>query len=267
MASIMGNVSLPSTSVSSGEDTRLTSGDPDVEGTGPNTRTSRTIGPLGSDPNTKIWHEEFQAALDLLVATDFEAAEVHARRACLLAQSDLSPMALGSNRLLGQVLIERGKYKEAYSALTFRMGPEPDEQVTPDLALCCLRLGRLQEAEQYYAVLPVEHFTSAIDSSRLPQGKDAHSLEVRIIVARGLDRSFRSSGDVLATRDFREALRMAPNNPEIARQLLRTLPPEETLPYAAIMSLYGKGKTKERGDNRLLGFPEGQRNAALEAAK
>jgi tetratricopeptide (TPR) repeat protein len=198
-----------------------------------------------------------RTAQDLYRSGDLVGAERAARETITLA-AGLSPLAQElARRLVGQIRMQQGRYKDALEWLGADWLAGKDARLDLDIALCYVRLGNYTKAKRFYSDKALLRYTS-IQPEDLPGASNPQSLEASILLARGLDKFFTASGQMDALSDLNAAGRLAPRNGLISyyagMSLVHMDRPAEAAPYFRRAAQYGRGKIAQDAQKRAAAY-------------
>lgn len=174
--------------------------------------------------------DAFQKAGGLFSKGDYEGAAGSATRAIALSKS-LKAWSIEreSQRLLGEIRVSQGRYREALTLLPIDWRKNVPPYTDVNVALAFLKIGDLVHAHQFFH--PDAFYNKGGPrADDLPSVATAKGLEARIRYARGMNYFLRGR-ELLALREFQIADRLAPDN--------------GLIDYYAGMSLVHMGKMQE----------------------
>lgn len=202
--------------------------------------------------SNRVIGERLRSARERYLSGDLAGAETSLRT--MLEETREPTYAADARRLLGRALADQARYEEA---LTYLIGAKGAARDPFTAALCYVRLGAPEKAGRYVSDDSILRY-DRIERRDLPEARTPSGIEARVLIARGMNDFYRSSGMVQALRDFEEASRLDPRNPlaalYAARALARLHRRDEALPYLSIASRYGRGKIADEASRKLAGY-------------
>lgn len=188
--------------------------------------------------------DALRQANGFFVEVRFEDAAKSARRAIALGKSlQAWSIERGARRLLGEIRVSQGRYKEALNLLPIDRRKNIPPYTDVNVALAYLKLNDMTLARRFYHPSAFV-FKGGARVSEMPSPTTARGLETGIRYERGLN-YFVSSRKRLALREFELANRLAPGNGLINYYLGMSLvhmgKPEEAKPYFRIAAAHVSG--------------------------
>ena len=143
---------------------------------------------------------------------DLTGAENAAKESMRLAWEAGAGDVGSSRNLIRKIRMQQGKYQEALEWIGADWQQGADSSLDLDVALCYVRLGNTTKARQFYSDENTLRYASSLTVQDLPGTRNRKMLEASILIARGIDKFFRATGEKEALADFDAALTLAPQN-------------------------------------------------------
>ena len=227
------------------------------------------------DPTTHPWWPGFQMrneANRLYRAGEWDAAEIKCRQALKFFRGTY--LSGSENRLLGEILFEKGEYREALESYgvnrpaSIRQIPNYSE-LCIKIGLCYIQLGEITKAKQFYHYA-LKDPTLAPLTINLPGEANPRALKASLLALHAFRFSFDPNSSL---RYLQTAAELAPKNGLIAYRQAEILVDlkryDEALPKYARAMRFGNAHDAKDANSRMIQlWPAAEREKALrEAAK